>query len=51
MLLLLPLGHISNTSSQETRVPEYLSHVTPETSDQDDDIEETLSEDSYIESE
>ena len=42
---------VPQSSSQETRVPESSSHVTPETSDHDDDIEETLSEDSYSESE
>ena len=42
---------VPQSSSQETRVLESLSHVTPETSDHDDDLEETLSEDSYSESE
>ena len=42
---------VPQSSSQETSVPKSSSHVTPETSDHGDDVEETLSEDSYSESE
>ena len=43
----LPPRTLGSHSLQETLVPESSSHVTPETSDLGDDVEETLSEDSY----
>lgn len=42
---------VKQSFSQESRVPESSLHVTPKTSDHDDDLEETLSKDSYRESE